>query len=577
MKKIISYGQFLLFFISLVTLFSIHSSQLQDCISGSFTIAAEATEWYARATLTLKNSCTHDLSLKDVKISLTSQDLKGNPINLGTFVNWWVNGSPYNIVFTEDRKTPSLQSGIITAEKIDQPLIKANQTIHLTGDVNLKGSPYDVTIAMKTLSINGQIQKIVTPLLSQQPTAEKKPEEPFTQKLPKMLPVTIKDLGYKGEIIYHVEFPFDVRHPQPQAEKFPIEARYIDLLLSNIVAGSLLEYLINKHNPLLRFNREYIIGTLFAQLLQENLDTTKYDPSTQWINPDIGIRTMLLASGQGGPYQINDYSKRLENKLGMINFVALQKSLGYSVEDQDSGKQTASVGPETLDDKYFGPIAAAYFQFNDLLRLEAINEPTWGPSPDFKDCIENLKKTQTNLFDMILNATYNAGPWSSINKRLITLCAHPDALQKQTIAAQNYSLNDDAYNKSVEINPPSAGTFILYPRQVRFYLDQLYGKNGVEISVPVYMENLKTIFANCMATLGYKTRQGTYDFIPLKEAKNAFDQALEFIKFNDSSILNLSKIHEREQIFNLLEKAIDKLETNLETDFNETTETTLTK
>ncbi|MDE4996800.1 chitin-binding protein, partial [Francisella tularensis subsp. holarctica] len=54
---------------------------------------------------------------------------------------------------------------------------------------------------------------------------------------------------------------------------------------------------------------------------------------------------ILLLAGQGGPYQINEYSKRLpsdeaKGALGLVNYNAVAAILGYSIQDQYDGSQT---------------------------------------------------------------------------------------------------------------------------------------------------------------------------------------------------------------------------------------------
>ena len=47
--------------------------------------------------------------------------------------------------------------------------------------------------------------------------------------------------------------------------------RYTDLILSNIIAGSMQVYLIDKTYPNMGYNSDYMHGMVLAQLLQENL------------------------------------------------------------------------------------------------------------------------------------------------------------------------------------------------------------------------------------------------------------------------------------------------------------------
>jgi hypothetical protein len=361
-----------------------------------------------------------------------------------------------------------------------------------------------------------------------------------------------------------------------QTEKIPLNENFVDLIMSNFVAGALYAHLVHQHFPDLKFSREYLEGSLLAQLLQENLQTSDYQATSDWINPNADIRNMLLAPGQGGPYQLNDYSKRLEDNVGMINFAVLQKTLGYKIQDQDRGIQTGKKGPDSLDNKYFGPIAAAYFQYNDLLRLKKINEDSWGPSyPYFAKCMKNLENLPEpgNFLDMILNATYNAGPWSDINKTYIELCA---TLSDRKDHINDYNLADADYQKAIGTKEAAGSTFILYPRQIRFYLDELYNnlttlKTNNHLLLPI--TQLRTVFARAMGTLAYLSKKsGQYQFINTEDANAAFDSAVASTKISPQASLDMGKPAEKNQLLTLLETAIANLAKAQNIDFTEITE-----
>lgn len=383
-----------------------------------------------------------------------------------------------------------------------------------------------------------------------------------------------------GKIYYHLSFPVNITE---QTERLELTENYLDLIMANFVAGAMYGHLIHKYLPEIKFNQDYLYGSLLAQLLQENLETSQYVSTSDYINPDPQIRKMLLAPAQGGPYQINDYSKRLEHGYGLINFVVLRKSLGYSTMDQDSGKQTGSIGPDSLDNKYFGPLAAAYFQFNDLLRLEGINKDPWGPEPEFVKCLDNFRNQDSrNFLDMILNAAYNAGPWADITKTYGNLCAHfNETTYKEKIDnINNYYLDDKSYQEKVGTKEQAGTTFILYPRQIRYYLDQLYNNNPSPLhttnSLPVNLTsgdiNLRNIFAECMHTLSYFGQiHNELVFIDKQVATSAFDAAIAELKIT-SSTLDITNKDERQKIFALLDLAINKLEQNLTVDFGALTE-----
>lgn len=379
---------------------------------------------------------------------------------------------------------------------------------------------------------------------------------------------------FVGNIYYHLRFP--ASYAQDDANKLPINQNYVDLVMSNYIAGVLYGRLISTDANFtnLQYNKDYLYGSLFAQLMQENSDTNSYsakDPRG-FINPNDADRQALLAPGQGGPYQINDYSKRLEDKngIGLVNFAALQKSLGFTIEDQDSGAQTKKTGPESLDDKYFGPLAAAYFQYNDLLRLYRLSQsasPGWQPAKDFVNCLNKFSNRQIdqskNFFDMIINATYNAGTYAFITATYIEICAHYDDAQYASKVANinNYTLDDNAYISAIDTKERPGTTFILYPRQTRFYLDELYNANYNRM--PFKLGDLENVFGKAMHTLAYVDTTQGYIFISEDVARSAFEDALKSCALTGDMYLSISKNNERAQIFNLINKAIVNLETTL--------------
>ncbi|MCX5773300.1 MAG: hypothetical protein NTX05_01625, partial [Fusobacteria bacterium] len=391
-------------------------------------------------------------------------------------------------------------------------------------------------------------------------------------------------VGNLGSITYHLTFP--VTSLATQGERIALTSNFTDLIMSNYVAGVVLGRMIQE-NPTyskVHFDKDYMYGTLFAQLLQENINTGTYLSKNDTINTDQWEIDTLLSPGQGGPYQINDYSKRLETTsgVGLINFVALQKSLGYSIAAQDSGAQTASKGPEMLDNKYFGPMAAAYFHYNDILRMAQNNSETWGPQAStWSPMIANFSTTisdSNSFFDMILNACYNAGSYSSILAQFVKIGANYSSPTYSSYIANinNYSLNDAQYNAAVGVS--SAGTFILYPRQARFYMDEMYNKvPGMTTNNAVIfpMSQLKTVFTNVMGTLAYVNASNQYIAISSTIANSAFDSALATNGSNVNVAYNLSNSSDRAKIFAILESATLNIEKATNFKFNTLTETTL--
>lgn len=433
----------------------------------------------------------------------------------------------------------------------------------------------------------------VNPSPSPVPTVSPVPQPtiaplPTTQGLPQHINFNPQSIA-SGKIYYHLNLPYG----SGNVETLTLSNNYTDLIISNYVAGALLGRMIHEKAPTIKINHDYIYGSLLAQLLQENINTAGYTRTSNFINSGDGERAMLLAGGQGGPYQINDYAKRLETSagIGLVNFVALQKGLGYSVELQDNGTQTGSKGPDSLDDKFFGPMAAAYFHLNDMNRLAMNNADTWGPQyAYYSKCMANLAQSQSadyahNIYDMILNAAYNAGTYSTIIKDYFRICAgmYTTAPEMtQVLSMGDYSLSDSVYRSTIGTNEAIGSTFIIYPRQVRIYLDQVYNQksyNSAAISgtnvVNFSLQDVEFVFQNAMGTLAYINGSSQYVFIAPADSKAAFETALASNGLSISGFLALSDTTSRAKFFKLLDDAINNLATNLNINFAAVTQTTI--
>ncbi len=405
--------------------------------------------------------------------------------------------------------------------------------------------------------------------------------------------VTVQDNSItKGDIYYHLTLPVDIKD---NSEKLVLDGgNYDDLIMSNYVAGALFGHLVRNNSKFggVKFNREYLYGSILAQLLQENLSTFSYVNTSNWINPDQTIREMLLKPGQGGPYQINDYAKRLggdkkSGGLGLINYSVLQKKLGYKIAAQDDNSQTGKTGPDSLADKYFGPMATTYFHYNSLNRLDNINTPSYGPSAEFwSDCMNNLEgNLEDNFFDMIINAAYNAGPWSAIIKTYIELGSKvtdsSTETQNRIKNINNYMLTDQEYKDILQTDSAPGSTFIIYPRQVRFYCDELYNNPGIQSfhptsNVVVFDLNvLKDIFAKSMGTLAYVNSSNSYVLISYNDAAAAYDSARTSLALSNVSSLDLGNSQDRNKIFDLLDTAVDTLAESQNINFASVTEVDL--
>ncbi|CAN1531656.1 hypothetical protein MCEZE4_01428 [Burkholderiaceae bacterium] len=392
---------------------------------------------------------------------------------------------------------------------------------------------------------------------------------------------------------------------------------YTDLLISNYVAGALLGRLINETYPNVVFNKDYIYGSLFAQLLNENVGTFtpgyNYDNSTNWINPSITRPTVMgtysltagaCAPGTGGPYQINNYGLRESYYdpgppiagLGLVNYIGLQQGMGYTVKLQDANAPInpnpfySYLTPDSLDSKYFGPLAAAYFSFNDIYAAKQGTQP----NGLFNTCLNNLNQANitaqsaNNILDVVLSTFYNSGfcatcgPGMPLTTLQICAAISPSPSSTQLTALQalvNYNLNPTQFSAATGVSATTMVQYMDYARDVRFSLDQLYnnsanlpqslapsapgqprpGSNSVNLSI----QDIATVFANVFGTLSYVNSAGKYGYIANADGAKAFAAALATSGLSSTLSLNISNATDRATFFTLLDTAIKNLETSL--------------
>lgn len=413
-----------------------------------------------------------------------------------------------------------------------------------------------------------------------------------------------------GTLSYKLTLPAGGNSPTT----LTLSTNYTDLLISNYVAGALIGRLISDTYPGVQFNKDYLYGTLFAQLLQESNGANVYSNTgsrSNWIIQDPATLGPLMAPTQGGPYQINSYPQRLEYPsatappgmsapmgVGLVNYVALQQGLNYSVSDQDNSCQAANVAPDSLDSKYFGPLAAAYFQFNDIYRLTELN--AYGGMPNFAACMSNLKlpssaQNQNNILDMILNAAYNAGTTSDILVDYLAVCASMykpgSSAMTQVLSMGDYSLSPSDYISAAGLGVGSPKpiapdyVYLFYPRQVRLYLDEIYNQKTFPSSaftgtsnVSLSAQDIGAVFVNVFGTLSYVNSAGQYGYIASADSNQAFTKALATVGLSTQSVLNISNSADRAKFFSLLDAAILNLQNSLVnsnfTGFNAITQTT---
>lgn len=423
-------------------------------------------------------------------------------------------------------------------------------------------------------------------------------------------------------LVYHTFFPLD-DPKNDKTDRFDFSGEHaedpmVKLHLSNFSAGVLLSHMIDKKYDIKpdQTDKEYIYGSVWGQLFQESGG----DMKNEWLSKNFidseKARVALLGLGQGGPYQINDYSVRMppqkkgENEAvmsgyGLINYPTLQKALGFTIDAQDSQYQKLKVkhNPESLDYVDVGPYCAAYFHFNSINRLDATYSNSYmkdtDAAKDWIKCKDNHKNGKTNMLDIVLQVAYNEGNRGGFFYTVLKACA--DANDEVIAGLRDFGLQDDyktADGKETVVTkfiqdgienrhwPSSSDSYMRYPRQVHLYVDQLFNNKDDltkrhanfdvqnEKAVKFTMKLVGDIFVQTMGKFSYidntKTDDaplGTYKVFDMDAVKKA-------IKYDslDTKELYFSNPADRETLYQSLHSFYETLEKVFNMSFHQTTE-----
>lgn len=363
--------------------------------------------------------------------------------------------------------------------------------------------------------------------------------------------------------------------------------RYTDLIMANMIAGVMYGHLLSEFTPGIQFNQDYLYGSILGQLLQENLATEYYTNTSTLLDPSSDQQA-VMGTGQGGPYQINNYAADMvagtyaPAGFSLINFVALQKNIGYSMSN--AATQYSRPTPASFNNKYYGPMLTAYFHFNDYKALQYIGGNTnssgyqpwaatnlnWTPAwqPSFSKAVASFKSLPGSQLDVLLNIAYNAGYYAQL------------FVDKSAASANSTTATVAAFNSFT--NAWAGDSYHQYPYQVRGYLDQLYDiqtPNSNDLNTVVTPNNhvafnmatLAGVFSNVFQTLAYVDASGSYLSITATQANTAFAAALSTAGVTTTTTLDLSNTLDRVKIFSVINTAINNLEKNLNTSFSATT------
>lgn len=363
---------------------------------------------------------------------------------------------------------------------------------------------------------------------------------------------------------------------------------YTDLILSNLTAGVMYGHLIKKATPGILFNKDYLYGSILGQLLQENIATEYYTKGSIQLAPSP-LQAAVMGTGQGGPYQINNYAADMvagtyaPAGFSLINYAALQKNIGYTMAG--AAKQYTLPTPASFNDLYFGPMLCAYFHFNDYMALQYIggidlvhpwtaSSHGWTPQwqPYFDGSLRSFAGLAAAPLEILLNQAYNQGYYGPLLTASSKLCQNASSATVTSMNSFTNAWGGDSYAQ--------------YPYQVRGYLDQLYNiptpsptNLSVTITssnhVAVNMGSLGTLFSNIFQKLGYVNASGVYGAIPATQTQDAYQSALTGSGLTATAVLDLGNAADRARIYSVLEQAITTLEKNLGTDFTAVTNTQL--
>lgn len=396
-------------------------------------------------------------------------------------------------------------------------------------------------------------------------------------------------------------------------------SNYDDLVVSNYIAGAMLGHLIRIHVPGISIDRDHLYGAIFAHLLQENIDTgANYQASSQLVNINAEAENLMLA-GQGGPYQLNSWDQAnysqwswnsqtqqsVASYYGLVNLIALQSGLTpYTVVDSvahPNGNYYST--PNGLNNKYFAPLAAAFWHYQNLVAIENANPA--GGSYDMSACEKNLQSglvaDKDNILDLILNASYNSGAASRNNgttavEAYILACQNNDFNLIETTLTNN-SLNSDDYLNQAGISSTTFTTPVSqgggypfygnYARQLRLSVDEINcdtNVNPLPMSVSTVdqvltLNLIESVFVQQMQSLSYLASNGSYTPISAAQATNAISAAIASLNGGGQSLFRLSDSNDRKLFFDILDNALNNLEASVSNpnfkDFTATTQSDL--
>lgn len=421
--------------------------------------------------------------------------------------------------------------------------------------------------------------------------------------LPSLYANTMKS----NDLIYHTSFP--IKDNDLSIDHFTTDTDFANtIVMSNIIAGVMYGYLIDQKYPDIKYDGDYLYTSILGRLLEKSgLEKQLINKDFELDDVDASIHEpsyikQLLNPGQSGPYKLKDYAKRLPQKdtigaLGLRNYDAIAKILGYSLEDQDNGKQSNSKVPETLENIYASPMITAFYNFNKFNEIQILSsekqqkekkdKEKYKYSKQWNKCLETMQQGEiTNtFFPTIMNIIIDSGTTSSVLEPYLNICNNHKFLAKSAYNAMNdLTLGAYEYQKAIGVKKidNNNNDYYEYSRQMSFYMSQILnvsvnmGKNLylVDNFIIFDIDRLREVFSISMSKLSYKDNKGVLHYISQDEANKAFDQAIKLLGLTATKNLGFSNFYpvnkdgeQRALIYSLIYNSISNLNKSVNINF----------
>ena len=270
-----------------------------------------------------------------------------------------------------------------------------------------------------------------------------------------------------------------------------------------------------------------------------------------WIDSSP-LQAAVMGTGQGGPYQLNNYDVDLAEGGYTPKGYAL---LNYALIKPGWGSRSRKLPRSSRSRRRCRSIARTSppcwrrSSTSTTCSLHELESAGFTPVPAFDRCLANLRGVDDAPIDVLLSYAYNQGFYGGLLTQATALCA-------TDLPAFVASANDWANAQG--------GGFDAYPYQVRFYLDELYNRSTLR---PQTANHLFFSMASARSGLRGRLRRprvrrpgGALRPDPSRGAARAFASALQRLRVASRQSLDVSDATQRATIFAVLEDAVARTE-----------------